>query len=303
MANEPLVYTRNDYRPEREANITIYDIGFTWGVTITERCRTFRQRVFRLDDHVRRFRASCYLAHVRMEKGFDELQKIAKNLVAHNAKGLSPSEELTLVMFATPGGTGKEVGPIEPVTLVMHTFPLSFVSNVHMFRDGARLITPSVRQVPAHCVDPRIKHRSRLHFWLAEHEVSQTYYAAHALLLDGAGCATETAAANFLIVKGGIVQSPPRTSILNGISLLVTEEICNDLSIPFREQPLPLADCLAADEALLTSTPYGIVGVRQLNDVVFRWPGPIFRRLLAAWNAQVGLDIEEQFLAHDVPRK
>ncbi len=299
MAHEPLAYFNDGFRPQCDVSIALDDLGFALGVTITDRCRTFRHRLFRLDDHLRRFRQSCELAHVPMGKGADELAGIAERLVTHNASLLPPSEELALVMFATPGPRRLRA-PGESGTFGMHTLPLDFLRDLHMFRDGARLITPTVRQVSDQCLDPRIKHRNRLHYWIAEHEVSQTSFAAHALLLDEANCVTETAGANILIVRKGVVLSPPRTSILNGISLLVTEEICRSLGIPFREQPLALAECLGADEVLLTSTPYCLVGVRQLNDVTFRWPGPIFRRLLAAWNERVGLDIEAQFLAHDV---
>src|SRR5207302_2034678 len=144
--------------------------------------------------------------------------------------------------------------------------------------------------------DPCIKQRSRLHWWLAEREVQALTPGASALLLDEAGHVTETAAANFLIVRQGTVLSPPRSDILGGVSLLVTQELCHQLGIPFREQTLDLTDCLAADEAFLTSTPYGIAGVRALNHVLLPWPGPIVRRLLAAWNECVGLDIEQQIL-------
>jgi branched-chain amino acid aminotransferase len=276
------------------------------GVTVTDLCRTFQHQLFRLDDHLRRFWQSCALAQVPQPMADAELTDIANQLVSHNAARLPPSLDLALVMFATPGVIGyylgDEGGPGDAApTFGMHTFSLPFARYARLFREGARLVTPNIRQIPPRCVDPRIKQRSRLHWWLAGHEVSTKAPGASALLLDESGCVTETAAANFLIVRQGVVLSPPRSSILGGVSLLVTEEVCHSLGIPFREQPLPLADCLTADEALLTSTPYCIAGVRELNGVALHWPGPIFRRLLAAWNERVGLDIEQQMLCHAVP--
>ena len=121
--------------------------------------------------------------------------------------------------------------------------------------------------------------------------------AATALLLDSEGHVTETAGANFLVVREGTVLTPPRSSVLGGISLQTTEELCSDLNIPFREQPLTIMDCLAAEEALLTSTPYGIAGVSRINVVALPWPGPVLGRLLDAWDRRVGLNIRAQILA------
>src|SRR5262249_14788256 len=136
----------------------------------------------------------------------------------------------------------------------------------------------------------------RLHWWLAEQQAHDTDPAASALLLDTDGHVTETAAANFLIVREGTVLSPPRDMILGGISLQGVEELCGELGITFLERLLRLDDCLPAAEAMLTSTPYCVAGVRRINDVILPWPGPVWERLLAAWSARVGIDVRRQVL-------
>lgn len=301
MDGEPLLFLNNNFRPQRDAALALNDAGFVMGVTVTDLCRTFQHRLFRLDDHLRRFRQSCTLADVPQPKDDRELTDIAHRLVSHNSALLSPGQDLALVMFATPGPIGYYLGAAGgpgdgPATFGMHTFPLPFGRYVPLFREGARLMTPEVRHIPFRCVDPRLKQRSRLHWWLAEREVRASAPGTSALLLDENDCVTETAAANFLIVRQGVIFSPPRSAILGGISLQVTEEICRSLGIPFREQALPLAECLAAEEAFLTTTPYCLAGISQLNGVALHWPGPLYLRLLAAWSAHVGLDIERQIL-------
>jgi len=303
MDREPLVYLNDAFRPQREASLALNDAGFVLGATVTDLCRTFRHRLFRLADHLRRFRQSCDLAHVPQPRSDDELAALAERLVAHNAALVPAEHDLALVLFATPGAIGYYLGDPggpgdAPPTFGMHTFPLPFARYARLFREGARLVTPRVRQVLPAVVDPRIKQRSRLHWWVVDREVHVVAPGASALLLDDAGCVTETVAANFLIVRQGAVLSPPRSCVLNGVSLLVTEEICRDLGVSFLERPLLLADCLSADEAFLTSTPYGIAGVRELNGTPLPCPGPLLRRLRAAWNDRAGLDIENQILAH-----
>ena len=217
-------------------------------------------------------------------------------MLAHNGRLLPAGQELALVLFATPGPIGFYLGEPggvgdAPVTFGMHTFPLPWKRYRPLVQDGASLVVPGIRQIPSDIIDPHIKQRSRLHWWLADREARQREPGSIALLLDAAGQVTETASANFLVVRGGTVLSPRRASILEGISLNVVRELCGRLSIPFAEQSLTLDDCLHADEAMLTSTGYCLAGVSKLQGSPLRFPGPILTRLLHAWNEEVGLDI------------
>jgi branched-chain amino acid aminotransferase len=296
----PLAYLNGRFLPQSEARLTLHDAGFVWGATVTDLCRTFRHRLFRLPDHLRRFRQSCTLAQVPQGLPDDRLTDLAEQLVAHNARLLRPEQDLALVLFATPGPVGyylgEEGGPGDgPPTFGMHTFPLPLARYAGLFREGARLVVPPTRHVPAASVDPRIKQRSRLHWWLAERAARHIEPGASALLLDAHGHVTETAGANFLLVRDGAVLSPPRDSILGGVSLLTVEELCGELGIPFAERPLTVDDCLTAEEAMLASTPYCLAGVRSIQGAPIPWPGPAFRRLLGAWGRRVGLDVSRQF--------
>src|SRR5260370_38431276 len=81
----PLVYLNGRFLPQSEAHPTLHDARFVWGATVTDLCRTFAGRPFRLADHLRRFRRSCEIACVPMTASDDELTTVAERLVAHNA--------------------------------------------------------------------------------------------------------------------------------------------------------------------------------------------------------------------------
>jgi D-alanine transaminase/branched-chain amino acid aminotransferase len=296
---QSLAYLNGQYLTSDELRLPVYDAGFVFGATVTDLCRTFRHRLFRLDDHLTRFRRSCQKARIPQPVPDADLRTIAERVVAHNAALLPPTQDLALVLFATPGPIGSYAGrevAVEP-TLGLHTFPLPVARYRQFFAVGASLMVPPTRHVPPEAVDPRIKQRSRLSWWIAEREVQEMEPGASALLLDASNHVTETAAANLLIVRAGTVLTPPRSTVLEGISLKVIEEICDQLSIPFREQTLTLADCQTADEAMLSCTSFCLAGVRSVQGVQLPWPGPIFLRLLTAWSQAVNVDIRGQFLA------
>ncbi len=301
--NEPLILFQGRVQPQSAARLTFHDAGFVLGATVTDLCRTFRHRLFRLADHVARFRESCQRACIPVRLSAGELSNAAERLVAHNCTLVGTEQELALVMCATPGpigyylGEGGGPGEGEP-TLLMHTFPLPLARYAPFFVRGVHLVTPTVRQLPATSIDRRIKHRSRLHWWLAENEVRRIDPLAVALLLDESGNVTETAAANILIVVNDTVLSPPADSVLVGISLRTIREFCGELGIPFHDRPLSLDDCLHADEILLTGTSFCVAGVSNINGQAIHWPGKLFEQLLAHWSGVAGLDIRRQILTN-----
>ena len=298
---EPLAFLNGSLLPQSQASLALNDAGFVFGATVTDLCRTFRHRLYRWPDHLARFRQSCRAAFIDVPCDDDAITRRAQELIAHNAGLIDASADLALVLFATPGPVGFYLGQAiaagELPTFGMHTFPLPFARYRPWIEHGVSLATPSVRQIPTASVDPHIKQRSRMHWWLAEQEVRRTHPGAQALLLDPAGGVTETASANFLLVKDGTIVSPPRENVLEGVSLKVVTELCGRLGVPLVYRDISLDDCDAAEEALLTSTSYCLAGVRQINDRVLPWPGPMLRCLLEAWSADVGVDIHGQILS------
>ena len=294
---EPLALINGEFIPQSRASLALNDAGFVFGATITDLCRTFNQKLYRWPDHLARFRQSSGMTYIPVPYSDEQITAWANRLVARNAAG----RELILVLFATPGpighygGRASGVGDGQP-TFGMHTFPLPFDRYRGLIEIGAALTISPIRHVPGECVDRRIKQRSRMHCWLADAWARAQAPDAQALLLDGAGFVTETAAANFLLVKNGVVVSPPHESILNGISLGVLEELCRRLGIAMVYGLISPTEAMIADEAMLSSTPYCLAGVRSIAGVNLRWPGPVMQRLIDAWSADVGVDIHGQFL-------
>ncbi len=293
----PVAYRDGQFLPQAELTLSIHDAGFVWGATITDRCRTVHHKLYRWKEHLDRFRRSCRATSIYPALSQDEIEQAARELVKQNVADLPAHLDLALVLVATPGEVRYPLEREVASTFFMYTQPLPLKAYKPLFEQGARLVIPTTRHVPSESVDPRIKQRSRIHWWLAEQEARRTGPDASALLLDQEGYLTETAWANFLLVKDGVVFSPPKHTILAGVSLQVIRELCERLEIPFEEKSLTVYDAVNADEAMLTCTSYCLAGVSRVNHIPLTWPGPIFEKLLEAWSFDLGLDIRGQFLS------
>ena len=300
---EPLVYLNGRLVPASQAHLAIYDAGIVLGATVTEMTRTFRHEPFRLEDHLARlFRA---LKYVRLDIGLslDELAARSHELLAHNLKTIDSRDDLGLIHFVTAGeyatyaGSAGGAARTTP-TVCMHTFPLPWELWAQRVRQGIHLVTPSIRHVPPQCFDPKMKYRSRMHYFLADQEARLVDPEASALLLDLDGNLTETSGANFLLVDRGAIVSPTLRNILPGISRATVIELAAELGIPFVERDLQVYSAINADEAFVTSTPYCLLPVTKVNGTAVGGgaPGPVFRALQGAWSKRVGVEIEQQIV-------
>ena len=130
------------------------------------------------------------------------------------------------------------------------------------------------------------------------------------LSLDGVG---DTAIGTILVITDGKVIRPEHGTTLDSVSVKVVGELCKSLAIPFDSAPLdmrglanpnlqrpPDPSVARASEVLLAGTGFCLAGIRRFasgkNARDFNWPGPIYRKLLAAWSDLVGVDIERQFM-------
>jgi branched-chain amino acid aminotransferase len=297
---EPLVYLNGQFLPASQAHLAIYDAGLVLGATITEQTRTFLLQPFRLDAHLDRLFRALSLTRIDIGLSRAELIGIGDKLIAHNGGLLQPGDELGLIQFVTPGEYRTYApSPARTMpTVCVHTFVLPFELWADKMQKGAHLVTPSVRQVPPQCLDPNMKCRSRMHYYLAEKEAQLADADASALLLDLNGNVAETGAANFLIVSRGMIHSPTTRNTLPGISRATVMELAAELGIRFIERDISVSDALSADEAFLSSTPYCLMPVTRINgtDIGDGCPGSIYRRLMDEWSRRVGLDIERQII-------
>jgi len=295
--NESIAYLKGQFVPQSQCVLPMHDLGIVLGAAVTDFLRTFDQRPYRMEDHVRRFYRSCKYARIDPPIDIQESIAVTEKLISENSK-LTPGHELGLVYYMTAGENSVYAGAAgmpEKLTpsYVQHTFPMRFDLWRDLFLNGVHCVTPAPRHWPPQCLSSKIKNRNRLHMWIGEQEAQQVDPAAMALYLDIDGNITETGGSNFVIFRDGKVVSPRRNNILWGISLTVLAEILETIGVPFVEDDIQTYDVVNADEAWIPTTPYCLGPVVRLNGVPIGDgnPGPMWRRVLAEWSKIVGKDI------------
>lgn len=295
--NEPIAFLNGQLVPESQAGIPIRDRGFIYGDAVFDAARTFNGVPFKLTEHVRRLYDS--LRYVRIDPGMDmaEMEMWSRRVVEHNHPLLPLGQDMWVMQRITRGVEGAESAP----TVLIETHAIPFASRAPLYRDGARVTTPSVPRVPPRFMSPRAKTHNYLNLVLGDLEAQGTDPGSWAVLLDEAGNLTEGRGSNIFLVKDGVVATPKGQYVLEGITRRTVLDLADGLGMQTAECDLDLFDAYTADEAFLTSTSLCICPVSAVNGTSIgdgRPPGPVTRRLMQGFTDLAGMDFEEQYLSH-----
>lgn len=303
-----VVWFNGEFVPEREARLSIYDSSLMFGDMVFEMTRSFGGRQFKLREHLERLMAGVKILRVPLTMTIDDLERAVLETIERNAGAMRADDEHRMMIDVSRGLLGIYRGRIDAPpgpNVIIADFPLRWTvaGMAELYERGVNGIIPSQRAIPASLLDPKVKNRSRVHYLMANIQVGNHAGADNrAILLDPDGFVAESTGDNVLIVRKGRIVSPEGRNILRGISrAYVMEELAPRLGIPVDERNLTPYDVHTACEAFLVATPYCILPMVSLDAVPIGdgRPGPVYRRLLAAWSEEVGIDIAGQIRAWD----
>lgn len=296
---ERLMYLNGRMIPESDAKISAFDIGFKYGAVFYESIRTFNHKPYKLEEHLDRLERS--LVYVGLEKTIskNEIRGIILKVIDANKQFHEDEDDMWINAEITPGEGSPnplvKTHDIKP-TVIVYSTVIPYDEYVHCYSKGKRAVISNIRNVDSQSYDMRVKHRSRLHFYLAKMDCARRDPGAFALLLDLKGYITEGTGANFFISYKNVLYTPKSSNILNGISRQTVFELADELGIKCVEADINAYDVYNADEAFFSTSSYCILPVSQVDgkSIGRKLPGTITSRLLNTWSDKVGIDIVAQ---------
>lgn len=86
-----------------------------------------------------------------------------------------------------------------------------------------------------------------------------------AVILDSSGYVAECTGENIFVVRGGVIYTPPKASVLEGITRDTVMELAADLGIPVVEEVITRDQLYIADEVFITGTAAEIVPAVKID--------------------------------------
>src|SRR5499426_296927 len=301
-AHARIAYFNGRFVPERVVLVPFRDRGFKYGDAVFDTTRTFGHRVFKLREHVERLYRS--LRYLRIDPGVapSAMVEITEEVLRRNLALLEPDDDYWVTQRVSRGldASGREIWPqAAGATVIVECLPLPLRERAALYRDGIRVLVPSVRRTPPEAMSPRVKTHNYLNMVAANLEIAARDPEAWAVLLDTNGNLAEGLGSNIFLVCGGTVSTPREQYVLAGISRDTVMTLAREAGLSVVEKDLDLFDAYNAQEVFLTSTSLCICPVSRVNEAVIgdgRVPGPVTRQLTEAYCRFVDFDFVAQYL-------
>jgi branched-chain amino acid aminotransferase len=274
-------YIDGRFMPVAEAMIPVTDWGYRRSDVTYDVVSVWDGAFFKLDDHLRRFRASMDWMRLHPRETDADIRAILHELVRRT--GL---REAYVAMDCLRGAAPPNVRR-HPANarnyLLAYAVPYVWLMPREVIERGAHLIVASNPRIPEACVNPRAKNFHWADMTRALFE-AQDKGADNPVLLDLEGNVTEGPGFNVFAVTNGVVATPDR-GVLEGITRLAVIQLCDKLGLSCEARTVPLQELREADEIFISSTAGGVMGVTRLDDRILGngRPGPLTERLHEAY--------------------
>lgn len=300
-AGDRIAYHNGRFVAEREVLVPFRDRGFKYGDAVFDTTRTFGHRIFKLREHVERLYRS--LRYLRIDPGLTPaaMAEVTEEVLRRNLPLLEPDGDYWVTQRVSRGldPAEREIWPQAGPTVIVECVPLPLRERAALFRDGIRILVPSVRRTSPDALSARVKTHNYLNLIAANLEIKARDPEAWAVLLDAHGNLTEGLGSNVFVVQQGTLYTPRAQMVLAGISRDTVIGLARAGGLPVVEKDVDLFDAYTADEVFLTSTSLCVCPVRSVNDAVIgdgRVPGPVTRQVTEAYCRLVDFDFVAQYL-------
>ncbi len=250
----------------RDARLHILSSTVQLGAGVFEGLRAYEgirgTAIFRLREHTERLLDSAKILEMPVPFTAEQINLAQMSVVAANH--LAQCYIRTNVIF-----DGKVAG-VSAMGNGVHILVAAWEWNAYLGTDardqGIRVKTSSYSRLHVNSALRKAKANGHyLNSLLAVHEAKHAGYD-DALMLDTQGFVAECSTSNIFMVRRGLITTPDRTTILEGITRDTVMTLARDRGFGVEERRITRDDLYCADEVFVTGTAAEITPVVELDN-------------------------------------
>ncbi|MCF7806265.1 MAG: aminotransferase class IV [Simkaniaceae bacterium] len=238
------------------AVISIFDLGLTRGYGAFELLRTYGEKPFKLEKHIKRLNYSAQVLEIPFKISAEDIEKSVHFLLQKRS-----GKESVIRLVLTGGLSSQRLMPEDNPTLIIAVYSVEEMTP-EVYRSGFKIMTTdTLRSLP---------------------EIKSTYYALAILAMKKAhregfddivyylpdGRVTESSTSNLFFIKDQTLYTP-KEHLMKGI----TRDAIIELVSPFmqvKECDIHRDQLREFDEAFLTSSVKEIIPIAQIDGITYR---------------------------------
>lgn len=260
------VWFDGKYVPIEKANVPITTHAIHYGTSIFEGIRAYwnskNLHIFRLDEHITRFRNSGKYYSISLNFSDKEIKNAIVNLCKKNK--MKKSCYIRPFYFVGQYGINLHVTEKAPTQVAVFMFPFGDLFN----KKGITAGVSSWRKFSVSSIPPQAKMGGNyLNSILATQESKRNGYD-EAILLDKFGNLSEAPGENiFLIINNEIITPPTSSSALKGITRDSVFKLAEDRDYKVGEREITRSELYIADEIFLSGTAAELTPIIKVDDL------------------------------------
>tara|TARA_B110000014_G_C20090586_1_gene570893 strand:- start:571 stop:1494 length:924 start_codon:yes stop_codon:yes gene_type:complete len=281
--SQQMAYFEGNFVPIEEANLNVMTHAFNYGSAVFEGIRGNwnpaheELYLFKVREHIDRLVQSARILRMNGTYDADEIS----NLVVELARRCDYKEDMYIRPMVYKSGL--DIGPaIHSVEdkLLIYVRPLGDYLDPNA---GATVMTSSWRRVDDTSIPARAKVSGLyVNNGLATSEAKQNGMT-EAIMLNQDGHVSEGAGENLVMIRNGVLISPPQSdNILEGITLDTALFLASEkLNLPVERRTIDRSELYIADELFMTGTAAHVTPVTEVDRVPVGdgQPGIVSRKL------------------------
>jgi branched-chain amino acid aminotransferase len=291
MIENRMVYSNGNYIPWDKATVHIMSHSFGRGSAIFEvmslHATAAGPAIFRLEAHIDRLFKSAEFLDMELPLSKEGLCQAVAETVKRNGlqKGL-----IKLICYY-PEFSFEILPPRKPLSVSVFAFDaeqdlgkfgIPFETGTTAYVSNWRKLDPRTVPVEAKAA------ANYLNGMIARAEAKKNGFE-HAIMLDTGGFIAEGGTESVFLVKDNCLMTPATGTVLKSITRMSILEAAGKVGIECVEGQLKPELLVAVDEMFVSSSPFKVLPVKQINDHKFdNAPGPLTRRIAELMVAVVG---------------
>ncbi len=278
-----IIYHQGAFVSPKESSIGLYGQTLHYGNGVFEGIRAYKTangaKIFKAEEHYERLKYGAEVMHMHFPYTVEELVALSYELLEKNG-----IEDAYIRPLVSTGADMSLRASKESVLTIQ-----CWEWGKYMGDKLLKVRTSSYeRPNPKSCVvDAKITGHY-VNSILSTNEAKDTGYD-EAILLDMNGYVAECSGANVFMEKDGKLYTPPKGSIMPGITRATVLDLCARAGISVEEKLFTMEEFKQADGAFFTGTAAEVVGLASIDDYVFpkAWETTHGSTLLHAYKREV----------------
>lgn len=261
------------------------------GAILVERARTFGGKLINLRWNVERLQIGARTLGFTEAPGesgdVTAWYRIVCQLLLEVNRELLGEQDVSIVVLFSPLESGDSVS----WQSIAYLAPLPKSRLDRWYHEGSDLQTTAIGIFPDHAFPTSIKHRSRIHYWLADRQARGMNPNATAVLMDHEERLGDTSVANLLLIdENNNWFTPSEEWSHHGTTLKQSIELLRHAGTIVTARTVKLAEVSSCREIILAGSTGVVWSANSWNGIELSQNRPNCQMLQSLWKNYLGFD-------------